>query len=153
MRTFATTLALSLVMAASAQNYSDLVELVRSDLRTEKQAIVLSSLQLTEPQSALFMPIYDEYNTAMKSHWDKKIQLIKDYGAKYQTMNDETAASLMGRMNKLEAEGAKIRTTYTKKVAKVLPTTIAARWNQVERRIAMLIDLQIADEVPLMPTK
>ena len=153
MRTIITSLALGLTMAASAQNYNDLIELVRSDLRTEKQAVVMANLELTEAQSAVFAPIYDQYNTAMKAHWDKRIQLIKDYAAKYETMNDETAASLMKRMSKLEKEGMAIRDAHAKKVMKVLPTTIAARWVQIERRLGMIIDLKIAEEIPLMPMK
>ncbi len=153
MRTLLTTAALCIGFVASAQNYNDLVELVRSDLRTEKQAIVMSALNLSEAQSALFTPIYDQYTTAMKKHWDKRIALVKDYAAAYQTMNDETAAALMKRMSSLEKESIAIRDAHAKKVSKVLPTTVAARWVQVERRLGHLIDLQIADEVPLIPMK
>jgi hypothetical protein len=67
-------------------------------------------------------------------------------------MNDETAASLMKRMSALEKENMAIREVHAKKVAKVLPTTVAARWMQVERRLGHLVELQIADEVPLIPT-
>lgn len=153
MRPLITAGALVLGLAATAQNYNDLIEVLRSDVRTEKQAIVLTNLGLTEAQSAVFMPIYDEYTSTMKAHWDKRIQLIKDYGAKYETMNDEVAASLMKRSVTLEKENLTIRDKYAKKVSKVLPATIAARWMQVERRLGQLIDLQLANELPLMPTK
>lgn len=151
MRTLITAAAICIGMAATAQSYNDLVEVLRSDLRTEHQAIVLSNLNLTEAQSALFTPIYDEYSSALKKHWDKRIQLVKDYAAKYETMNDETAAGLMKRMSALEKEGIALRESYAKKVAKVLPTTIAARWMQIERRLNQLIELQLASEIPLMP--
>lgn len=151
MRTLITAAAICIGMAATAQSYNDLVEVLRSDLRTEHQAIVLSNLNLTEAQSALFTPIYDEYSSALKKHWDKRIQLVKDYAAKYETMNDETAAGLMKRMSALEKEGIALRDSYAKKVAKVLPTTIAARWMQIERRLNQLIELQLASEIPLMP--
>ena len=152
MKTTLTALALSLGLSVSAQNYNDLIEVLRSDVRTEKQAIVLGNLALTEAQSAVFMPIYDQYTAAMKSNWDKRIQLIKDYGAKYETMNDEVATSLMKRSSTLEKESVTIRDKYAKKVSKVLPATLAARWMQVERRLGQLIDLQLANELPLMPT-
>ena len=115
--------------------------------------VVLGNLGLTEAQSAAFMPIYDEYTTAMKANWDKRIQLIKDYAAKYETMNDEMAASLMKRNTTLEKESLALRDKYAKKVMKVLPTTIAARWMQIENRLSKAIDLQIASELPLMPTR
>lgn len=153
MKKFMTSLALGLGLAVSAQNYNDLVEVMRSDLRTEKQAIVLSNLGLTEQQSAAFTPIYDQYSNAMKGLWDKKIQLIKDYAGAYSNMTDETAKSLLSRSNALEKETLSLRNTYEKKMMKVLPATTVARWAQIESRLGKLIDLQIAQEIPLMPAK
>ena len=145
--------ALALGQLVSAQSYNDMVEILRSDLRTEKQAIVLANLGLTEDQSALFTPVYDEYSVAMKAHWDKRLALIKDYAAKYDNMDEETAKNLITRMETLEKEALGIRDTYTKKMMKVLPATTTARWVQIERRLAEIIDLQLADEIPLMPVK
>jgi hypothetical protein len=153
MRTLFTTLLLSLCITASAQNFNDLVEIVRSDVRTEHRAIVMESLALNEAQSAAFTPVFDEYSGALKKHWDKRLALINDYAASYQTMNDATAASMMKRMSALEKENLKLRETYAKKVTKVLPTTIAARWMQVERRLGQLVELQLASEIPLMPKR
>jgi len=153
MKTLLTAAALSLGLAATAQNYNDLVEIVRSDVRTEKQAIVLANLGLNEQQSAAFTPIYDQYSAAMKTVWDKKIQLIKDYAGAYSNMTDETAKSLLSRSNALEKEMMAVRGTYEKKMMKVLPATTVARWAQIENRLGKMIDLQIADEIPLMPAK
>jgi hypothetical protein len=36
---------------------------------------------------------------------------------------------------------------------KVLPATTVARWAQIESRLNKLIELQIAEEIPLMPAK
>ena len=138
-------------LAASAQNYNDLTELLRSDLRTQHQAIVLANLELTEAQSAAFMPIYDEYAVELKKYWDKRITLVRDYAKAYPTMNDEAAAGLMKRMVALDKEGIALRDKYAKKVMKVLPTTVASRWMQVERRLNQMVELQLASEIPLMP--
>ncbi|MBL7965113.1 MAG: hypothetical protein JNM31_14865 [Flavobacteriales bacterium] len=145
--------ALTTGLAASAQNTNDLVEIFRSDLRTEKRAIVLANLGLTEEQSKAFNPIFDQYQTAMKAHWDKRIQLIKDYADRYTNMDEATAKSLLTRLNTLEKESLSIRNSYEKKMMKVLPATVVARWSQIEGRLSKLIDLQISDEIPLMPTK
>ena len=68
-------------------------------------------------------------------------------------MNDEAAAGFMKRMSALEKEGMALRESYAKKVTKVLPTTVAARWMQVERRLNQVVELQLASEIPLMPTR
>jgi hypothetical protein len=145
--------ALALGQLVSAQSYNDMVEILRSDLRTEKQAIVLANLGLTEEQSVLFTPVYDEYSVAMKAHWDKRLSLIKEYAEKYETMDEETAKGMITRMETLEKEALGIRDTHTKKMLKVLPATVTARWVQIERRLSQMMDLQLADEIPLMPVK
>lgn len=153
MKSILTAAAICLGLAVSAQNYSDLTELLRSDLRTQHQALVMASLELTEAQSSAFMPIYDAYAVELKKFWDKRILLIQDYAKAYPTMNDETASGLMKRMVAMDKEGVVLRDKYAKKVMKVLPTTVAARWMQVERRISQMVELQLANELPLMPTK
>ncbi len=151
MRSLITTCVLFIGLAVSAQNYSDLTEILRSDVRTGKEAIVLKNLGLTDAQSAAFTPIYDAYSAEMKTNWDKRIQLIKDYAAQYETMNDNAASSLMKRNMDLDKDNLSIRAKYAKKMAKVLPTTITARWMQIESRLNKMIDLQIANQIPLMP--
>jgi hypothetical protein len=47
----------------------------------------------------------------------------------------------------------KLRAEHAKKVANVLPATIAGRWMALERRLGQLFELQIANEVPLLPVK
>lgn len=153
MKTLITAAAMCLGLAANAQSYNDLVEVLRSDIRTEKQAIVLANMGLNEQQSAAFNPIYTEYQNAMKLHWDKRIKLIKGYGDKYATMDDASAKTMLAGMNALEKENLSIRNTYEKKMMKVLPATTVARWAQIEGRLSKMIDLQLAEEIPLMPSK
>ena len=153
MRSLFITAALALGFAASAQNYNDLIEVVRSDIRAEKQAIVLANMGLTEEQSAKFNPIYDEYSMSMKQHWDKRIALIKEYVSSYNTLTDEGAKSLLKRSDMLEKEALVIRNTYEKKMMKVLPVVTVARWVQIERTLGYIMNLQISSEVPLLPSK
>ncbi len=154
MRTLITAATLFIGAALQAQNSTDAMELLRSDIRAQKQAIVLANLGLTEQQSALFMPIYDQYTAALKAVWDKRMLVVKDYASSYHgTMTEETAKDLLKRSDALEKEMLGVRGTYEKKMLKVLPATIVARWVQIERRLGQLIDLQIEDQMPLMPVK
>jgi hypothetical protein len=153
MKHIITTLALGLALSASAQSYNDLVEIVRADLRTEHQAILLANMGLSEEESATFTPHYDAYSTAMKAHWDKRIALVKEYAEAYEKMDDETAKAMMAKMTGLEHEALKIRDEATKKMMKDMSPITVARFAQIERRLASIIELQLADEIPLMPAK
>lgn len=152
-RILLTTATLLFGTAATAQNYDDVIELLRADLRTEKEAIVMSSLALSETESALFTPIYAEYTTALRAHWEKRLALVDDYTQAKDDLSDKQALSFMKRLTALDEESVALRDTYAKKVANVLPATIAGRWMALERRLGQLFELQIANEVPLMPKK
>ena len=149
MRTLVTTIAVGLALSAAAQNYNDMIEVVRSDLRTEKQAIVLMNMNLTEEQSAKFSPVYDAYTNDMKAHWDKRIALIKEYAAAYENLTDEVAKDLLKRSDALEKEALTIRNSYEARMMKVLPATLVARWVQIERTLGHAMNLQVSSEIPL----
>ena len=65
-----------------------LLELVRSDFRTQKVAIVTAAMRRTEPQAAAFWPVYRQYEAELTAIWDQRLALIKDYAATYQAMTD-----------------------------------------------------------------
>lgn len=153
MRNFKTTILaalmlVSLAMPALAQ--TDLIELMRSDLRTEKMAIVTKAMQLTEEQSQLFWPVYKEYEAELIKLNDERVQLIKDYGTNYDTMSAEMAKDLIGRSFKLQEGRTKLLKSYVGKMGKAVDDKTAARWAQVEYTLNAAIDLQVGADLPLI---
>jgi hypothetical protein len=143
----------SLVLAATAVPVlaqSDLIELMRSDLRTEKMAIVTKAMQLTEAQSQAFWPVYREYEGEMIKLNDERVQLIKDYAASYDSMTDEAAKDLIKRGFKLQEARTKTLKSFVGKMSKAVDAKTAARWAQVEQALGSAIDLQVASELPLL---
>jgi hypothetical protein len=126
------------------------VELLRSDIRTEKQAILTDVMQFNDEQASIFWPIYREYDLELNKYADRRLALIKDYAANFETMTDDKARELAERSFKLEEERVKIRREYFDKVQKALDPIIAAKFIQVERTVGHLLDLQISAELPLM---
>jgi len=149
MRSLFTLATLGLALAASAQEPNDMIELLRHDLRTERQAIVLSTLALNKAQTALFMPVFEAYTAEMRTHWDARLKLVDDYHEGREAMSDEQATTFLKRLFALERDDVALRERYAKEAKKVLPATVAARWMQIERRLGQLMELQIANEVPL----
>ena len=153
MRKFTLMILASLMLAAivaPAFAQTDLIELMRSDLRTEKMAIVTRAMQLTEAQSELFWPVYKEYETDMVKLNDERVALIKEYAASYDTMTDDIAKGLIDRSFKLQESRNKTIKKYVGKMTKALDAKTAARWAQVELTLASAIDLQVGSELPLL---
>jgi len=136
--------------ASAEPNLDAYIEVLRSDVRASKTAMITEALQLTDSESAKFWPIHRQYDTELAKNFDQRIALIKDYAAAYGSIDEAKAESLADRLLKLEEERIKLRRQYFKKVKKAIDAKKAARWLQVENRVGLLIDLKIASELPLL---
>jgi len=147
------TLAALMLLALAAPvmaSTNDLVELMRSDLRTDKRMIVTKAMQMDEASSAKFWPVYSEYETELTKLNDQRVAMIKDYAAAYNSMTDESAKDLIKRGFKLQESRTSLLKKYVGKMSKAVDVKTAARWAQVEHALDSAIDLQIASELPLL---
>jgi len=53
------------ISRASAQTDQDLIEVARRALKTDRQAVVVEAMQLTDEESKNFWPLHREYRIAM----------------------------------------------------------------------------------------
>lgn len=126
------------------------VELMRTDLQADKVLLMTAAMELTDAQGEVFWPIYRDYQTKLSTIGDGRIKLIKDYAQNYETMTDEKAAELMKTSFKLQEDQLSLLKKTHKKVAKEVGPIVAARFAQAENQMLMLINLQIASEMPLI---
>jgi hypothetical protein len=136
--------------ADSAAGMHQLLELVRSDFRTQKVAIVTAAMPFTETQAGAFWPVYRQYEAELTTLWDQRLALIKEYAQTYQAMTDEKAKQLAETALRLEDEQVKLRKKYFDRISTAVGPVLAARFLQVENQIGALVSLQIAEEVPLI---
>jgi hypothetical protein len=139
-----------LLVAKTANAQEQYAELLMSDIRTQKVAVLTEAMALEEAQSEPFWQIYRDYDYELSAIVDQRIALIKDYAASFSTMTDEKAADLAKVSFQVEGDRAKLRQKYYKKFAKEISPLVGARWLMLERTINNLMDLQIAAEMPLI---
>ena len=139
-----------LLVAKTANAQEQYAELLMSDIKTQKVAVITEAMALEEGQSEPFWQIYRDYDYELTAIIDQRITLIKDYAASFSAMNDEKAGELAKTSFKLEGDRAKLRQKYYKKFAKEVSPLVGARWLMVERTINNLMDLQLAAEMPLI---
>ncbi|NIO05463.1 MAG: hypothetical protein GTN74_12870 [Proteobacteria bacterium] len=126
------------------------IELLRSDVKTKKVAIITQAMRFTEEEASAFWPLYREYELDLTKIGDERIALIKDYAQNYQAMTDEKAKKLAEKSFKLEGKRTKLKKKYFKKFDKVLPSRTVAKFFQLENQINLLVDLQMASKLPLI---
>ncbi len=135
---------------ARERNLNAYVELLRSDLRAQKVAVITELMQLTETEDKAFWPIYREYDFELSKVNDERIAGIETYAKSYTRLSPALANELA--MKALDVEARRLalkRTYYTKLAAAVSPLT-AAKALQMENQIQLIVDLQIAASLPVL---
>ena len=139
-----------LAVAADAQAQGEqYLELIRQDLKATKTAYMTEGMQLTTEQGDVFWPLYREYQGELAKIGDRRIANIKDYAAHFEAMTGEKAAEILKKSFKNRKDELGLLEKYSKKVSKALDPVTAARFVQVENTLNLLIDLQLAGEIPL----
>jgi hypothetical protein len=133
----------------SAQIDQD-IDLLRKDIRSQKKQLIAANVPLTDAEAQKFWPVYDQYTAELVAINNDKYQLIKEYAQNYDTMTEAQADDWTQRLLKMDANVAGLRQKYWPNFRKVLPAKKAALYEQIERRAQMLIDLQIAAQIPLL---
>ncbi len=135
---------------AYGQDVNAYIELLRSDVKTQRIAIIKEAMQFTGAESSAFWPVYKKYEYELDEINDERVELIKDYALNYNNLTDEKSEELIKKVFKWEEKRIKLKKKYFKKFKKTLSSTIAAKFFQLERQISLLNDLQIASQLPLI---
>jgi Spy/CpxP family protein refolding chaperone len=135
---------------ASAQTSDADIQLTRAVVQTERQAVVAANLDLDDNEKAIFWPLYREYRAAVDQAVDTRVALLKTYFASHETLTDEEASALLGDFLAYEKNLLKVRTTYAKKMQKVLSGRTVAKFFQIENKMDTIIEYEMAGEVPLI---
>ena len=126
------------------------IKLLRQDLKSQKKQFVAANMQLTEAEALKFWPVYDEYTAETIKIIDTRVALIKEYSRDYDTLTDAQAQSLIERWLQADDAEVQLRLKYIPIFSKVLPDKKTARFFQIDRRLGMLIDVQVMSAIPLV---
>jgi hypothetical protein len=127
------------------------IQLLRSNIQQDKNAIIADTMQFTGAESSAFWPVYQDYAHDQHAIADKRLQLIKDYARSIDVMDDAKARDLTQRMIGIEDETLNLRKAYWPKFEKALGAKRAAKFYQVDNRLTLMINVQLASEIPLVP--
>jgi hypothetical protein len=137
--------------APAAQSSTDQdVELLRKDIRSEKKQIIAANLTLTDTEATKFWPLYDQYTAELVKINDAKYAALKDYATNYDTLTDDKALALTRQMLEVDQSVAQLRLKYLPMFSKVVSGKKTALFFQLDRRLLMLIDLQVASAIPMV---
>jgi hypothetical protein len=137
-------------LSVDAGNLRAFIELVRSDLKTQKTLIIAQNIQFTDAEAVEFWPLHSEYTVQLNKLLDQRLVLLEEYAATYQNMTDAQAKSLAKKVFDWEAKRVDLKRTWFKKFSKVVPAKKAAQFFQIENQLNAALDLQLAAALPLI---
>ena len=126
------------------------IQLMRQDIRAQRKKIVAANMPLTETEATKFWPVYDRYIAETIKINDVRYAIIKEYAQNYQSMTDEKADDLIRRWLAVDQDNTQLRVRFIPEFDKVISPKKTAMFFQIDRRVGLMIELQLDSQIPLV---
>ena len=137
---------------AQEQNVQEYITLLRKDVRAEKAKLIGAVMQLDTDDAAKFWPIYKEYEAELDKVNDLRVANIVEYSRTYTQLTDAKADELVRNAMEFQKQRNALQGKYYERFKEALGAVTAARFIQVEHQLLLIIDLQIASQLPIAGT-
>jgi hypothetical protein len=127
------------------------IQLLKSDLRSQKKQIVAANMDFTDAEAEKFWPVYDRYAADVAKVYDTTIALLQEYLENYQTMSGDQAESYLRRRATVEGDMMQVRLKYLPEFRKVRTGRETAGFYQIDWRLDLMINLQLAQAPVINP--
>jgi hypothetical protein len=129
------------------------IALLRQDIRAKKMQVIGQNMSLSDTEAQKFWPIYKHYADDLHEVNNSKYALLKQYAETWATMTDQDALIYVRHWMEVDAEAQALRLKYVPAVTQALPGKKAATFFQLDRRLSMMVDLQLFSQIPLAHVK
>jgi hypothetical protein len=126
------------------------LQLLRHDLRKQKQKLIAENLPMTESEAVKFWALYEKYSNELSEINGEKFTMIHGYSQNWRAMTNDEALIFMRRWLELDEKTIQLRSRYLPLVRDALPGKKAATFFQLDERISMMINLEFASQLPLL---
>ena len=123
---------------------------MRGDMQTTRADIMAKNMTLTAAQAAKFWPMFETYQKEQNVIMDEQLRGIQKYAQSFNTLDDAGALALLTAHFDRDTRMNALRQRFFKEFQTVLPTRLAARAMQIDRRLSLVAQLEIASKIPLV---
>ena len=138
---------------ARERNLQAYIELLRSDLRTQKVAVFAALVPFSDAEDKAFWPIYREHEHEQRRLNDERLSLVESYAREYLSLTPDAARRMITQALDLEARRTKLKQQYFTRLSAAMSPVTAARVLQLEHQLQLLVDLQVAASLPIVQTE
>ena len=122
----------------------------RNDLQSKRAEIMGKAVTLNADQAAKFWPLFEQYQKEQNALIDEQMAAIRKYSASYDTLSDADSLAFVNALLDRDAKMQALRVRWLPKFQAVIPGGQAARVIQLDRRLSLLGQLDIASQIPLV---
>jgi Spy/CpxP family protein refolding chaperone len=141
----------ALVAAKPSQaSIDEVLKTMRADMQSARADFMAKNLTLTAAQAAKFWPLFETYQKEQNVIMDAQLKGIQKYAESYNSLDDATAVSLITSHFGRDAQMNALRQRFFKEFQTVLPAKLAARVMQIDHRLSLVAQLEIATKIPLI---
>ena len=124
------------------------IAVVRANMRADRTTLITNAMQFSDKDGAAFWPIYEQYEYERSRVDDRRAAVIKQYIQNYANLTDAEAKEMAEQMFECESRLSELRKKYYKKFNRVLPALTVTKFFQLERRVDLLMDMQVEASLP-----
>ena len=146
-------LALAIAAPMFAQSQTDVMEMTRDVIRTERKALVAANMQLNDAESKMFWPVYNEYQDETRKIADRRLELLQSYAYAYENLTETQAEAFLQESMEIQKARLELRQTFVPKFRKVLSPKMVARFFQIDSKLDVIIEYDLVGEIPLVRGK
>jgi hypothetical protein len=126
------------------------IQMLRKNLRSQRKQVIAANMKLTDAEVEKFWPLYDQYVSELVKINNTKYELIKQYVQAQGNLSDTQADSAVKQWIGIDQSVSGLRLKYVPAFRKVLSAKNTALFYQLDRRVQLMIDLQLASALPLV---
>jgi hypothetical protein len=126
------------------------IRMMRKDIRSQRKQIIAANMKLTDSEAEKFWPVYEQYVSDLVNINGTKYGLIKQYVETRGVLTDAEAETAVNQWVGVDQSVAELRKRYIPIFGKVLSPKNTALFYQIDRRVQLMIDLQLASSLPMI---
>ena len=126
------------------------IQMLRKDIRSQRKQIIAANMNLSDSEAEKFWPVYEQYVSDLVKLNGTKYALIKQYIQTKGALNDAEAEAAVNQWVSVDQSVGELRKKYVPLFRKVLTARNTALFYQLDRRVQLMIDLQLASSIPMI---
>jgi len=126
------------------------MQALRAAAKSDKHALVASTLNLTGAEAKRFWPIFDTYQRNLDLTSRRRVVALEGLLSRDASMTNLAARNVITELMAVDEAETRSRHTLRNRLMRALPPIKAARYLQLEDKLQAIRDYDVASTVPLI---